>query len=267
MNIEKFAEPFPHARLTDVIPADVYKELKFPALQKRSHTRAGWDLFKGEKKYDEFFAADANWHKVRELLDSDTFIFSICQLFRDELTLQGIDADKLRLIEYTETPAQMQMEHIAFGKFDHKIFNRFDLQASNGTTLRHPHVDHARRLFGGVLFFCDAAEEGMVGGDFGLWKDRQYRGDRKPHDCEMVATYPVRHNTMYVFLNRNDAFHAPKPVTEITGSRKWAYFSISARQNVWKNDPGATSLVHQCKRLVGDGIRYAKYNLSNRKAG
>jgi hypothetical protein len=263
MQIQKIVDPYPHAILTDVIPQEIYSQLTFPQLERRNNTRAGWDLFKGEKKYDEFFAADPNWNKVRQWLDSEAFIFSICQAFREDLAKIQIDVDRLKLFEFTETPAQMQMGHIAFDKFDHKIFSRFDLQASDGTTLRNPHVDHARRLFGGVLFFCDGVEEGMDGGDFGIWRDRQYRGDRQPHDCEIIKTYPIRHNTLYVFLNRNDAYHGAKPVTSISGVRKWAYFSISARQNVWKNDPGSVSLPIQAKSLIGDAVRYARYHVSN----
>ncbi len=266
MELKKLTAPYPHAIITNVIPSDVYSQLKFPQLQKRNHTRAGWDLFKGEKRYDEFFASDPSWKRVRDLLDSEDFILEICRNFRDELKAAGIDVDKLKLFEFIETPAQMQMGHIAFNKFDHKIFSRFDLQASDGTTLRNPHVDHDRRLFGGVLFFCDGEEEGMVGGDFGVWRDRQYRGDRKPHDCELVTTYPVRHNTMYVFLNRNDAYHGPKPVTEIKGTRRWSYFSISARQNIWKPEAGSVSFLQSAKGLVGDGVRYGKYHLSNWRA-
>jgi hypothetical protein len=266
MKIRQLTDPYPHAIITEVIPPDVYAQLKFPELKRRNNTRAGWDLFKGEKRYDEFFAGDDRWKRVKEVLDSEEFILFICRAFRSELRLQGIDVDKLKLIDFVETPAQLQMGHIAFNKFDHKIFSRFDLQASNGTTLRNPHVDHARRLFGGVFFLCDGAEEGMVGGDFGIWRDQQYRGDRIPHDCELVTTYPVRHNTLYIFLNRNDSFHGPTPVTQISGARKWAYFSISARQNVWKPDPGSLSLLRQARSFVEDGARFCQYHVSNLKA-
>jgi hypothetical protein len=267
MEIKLVKEPFPHAIITEVIPWDLYRQLKFPALQKRNNTRAGWDLFKGEKRYDKFFARDPIWKQAKDILDSGKLIFSICRGFRDELKQQGIDVSRLQLIDFVETPAQLQMGHIAFNGFDHKIFSRFDLQASDGTTLRAPHVDHARRIFGGVYFLCDGEEEGMVGGDFGLWRDRQYRGDRRPHDCELVLTYPVRHNTLYVFLNRNDSFHGPKPLTHLTGTRKWAYFSISARQNIWAPDPGSISSLQQAKSLLEDGARFCQYHLSNLKVG
>jgi hypothetical protein len=39
----------------------------------------------------------------------------------------------------------MTMGHIAFNQFDHETFSRFDLQASDGITLRNPHVDHMLR--------------------------------------------------------------------------------------------------------------------------
>ena len=51
MELKKLTAPYPHAIITNVIPSDVYSQLKFPQLQKRNNTRAGWDLFKGEKRY------------------------------------------------------------------------------------------------------------------------------------------------------------------------------------------------------------------------
>ena len=79
----------------------------------------------------------------------------------------------------------------------------------------------------------------------------------------MVTTYPVRHNKLYVFLNCNDAFHGAKPVTKILGTRRWAYFSISARQNVWKCDPGSVSHLQDTKSTIRDMLRYGKYHVSN----
>jgi hypothetical protein len=79
----------------------------------------------------------------------------------------------------------------------------------------------------------------------------------------MIRTYPVQHNTLYTFLNRNDSYHGAKPVTQIAGTRKWAYFSISARQNIWKPDIGSVSLLQSAKALVADSVRYGKYHVSN----
>jgi hypothetical protein len=98
MQIQKIVDPYPHAILTDVIPQEMYSQLTFPK-ERRNNTRAGWDLFKGEQKYDDFFAADPNWNKVRERLDSEAFIFSICQAFREDLAKVQIDVDRLKLFE------------------------------------------------------------------------------------------------------------------------------------------------------------------------
>lgn len=264
IGIEKFSDPYPHLALTNVVPPDVYAKLTFPQLQKRSQTRAGWDLFKGESEYDHFFQTDPAWGEVRKLLDSKAFIYLVVSQFRDELAELGVNVDALNLIEFTESPAQMSMARIAGGRFDGEIFSRFDLQASDGSTLRNPHVDHARRIVGGVLFFCDGEEEGLEGGDFGVWVDDAFQDDRVPHKCRMVKTMPVRHNTMYIFLNRNDAFHAPVPLTAAKGSRRWAYFSVSGRQDVWpsKQDRPAARLVNTAKDIK----RFLTYHLSNRRA-
>ena len=42
MEIRQLTDPYPHAIITDVIPQSVYAQLKFPELQRRNNTRAGW---------------------------------------------------------------------------------------------------------------------------------------------------------------------------------------------------------------------------------
>jgi hypothetical protein len=100
MELKKITDPYPHAIITEVVRRDVYTQLRFPELPKRNNTRAGWDLFKGEKRYDEFFTQDPRWKHAQQILDSEEFIFSICRAFRDELKLQEIDVDKLELIDF-----------------------------------------------------------------------------------------------------------------------------------------------------------------------
>lgn len=234
MKVKKVLEPFPHLIIEELIDSKVYSSLKFPKLVKRENTRAGWDLFKGELGYDEFFESDPNWKLVRELLDSPNFIKFVLSQFKEELENIDIDISDLKFVDYIEKPYETNLPKINFSnKFDKRVFSRFDLQASDGTTLRKPHVDNMRRFVGGVLFFCDGNEEGIEGGEFGIWEDLKYKDDRKIHSPKLVKTYPIKHNTMYIFLNTNNSFHGPSAITSIKGFRKWSYFSVSAFQNIF----------------------------------
>ena len=130
MQMKMVKDPFPHAIITEVIPWDLYRQLKFPELQKRNNTRAGWDLFKGEKRYNEFFAGDPIWKQAKDILDSEKLIFSICRAFEDELKLQGIDVDRLQLTDFVETPAQQQMTAGPMEMGPHPVTGRRQTQQS-----------------------------------------------------------------------------------------------------------------------------------------
>jgi hypothetical protein len=40
-----------------------------------------------------------------------------------------------------------------------------------------------------------------------------------------------------LFLNSNAGFHGPTPIRRINGLRKWIYYSISSRRNIWQAAP------------------------------
>lgn len=95
------------------------------------------------------------------------------------------------------------------------------------------HLDWARRIVGGILFLSDQDEEGLEGGELALYRDRGFRNDRWCHDPELVTMYPPRHNTGVIFLNSNAGFHGPRAISRLTGHRRWLYYTISSRLDVW----------------------------------
>lgn len=261
MKITKYDEPYPYLVIDDVLSDEFISKMRFPDLERRSNTRSGWDLFKGEREWGEFFGKEP-WKEVAEKLDSLEFVQTILSFFERELAEIGIEHKAIRVIDYIETPADQQCKQLDWKrKFDGNVFTRMDLQASNGSTLRIPHVDHARRVTGGVLFLCDAEEEGIDGGEFGVWIDDEFSNDRVPHKCRLYKTLPIKKNRMYIFLNRNDAFHAPSPIVSCEGMRKWIYYSISSKQNVWRYD-GEPSRFGGYARDLARKFRYAYANRS-----
>ena len=91
-----------------------------------------------------------------------------------------------------------------------------------------------RRLVGGVLFCCDAGEEGLEGGALGMWRETD--PDDRSRICanpELGRSYPAKHNTGVLFLNSPDGYHGPTPIRHLTGQRRWIYYSISSRHPVW----------------------------------
>jgi hypothetical protein len=95
------------------------------------------------------------------------------------------------------------------------------------------HLDWARRIVGGILYFSDAAEEGLDGGELAFFRDRDFRDDRWCHDPEQVVAFAPRHNTGVIFLNSNRGFHGPRAIRRLEGRRRWLYFTISSKLDVW----------------------------------
>jgi hypothetical protein len=246
--IDYHNKPSPHLVVSDVIDPELYNALKFPEIPRRPGAgRIGRDIYPGEPEWDNL-VKDGLWGQVHDKLTSKDFIFSILDHFADDIKAKGcgIDLDKVYLEDFTETRDQMRQTSLTRNHDPNSLFVRFDFQASDGTHgLRTPHVDHMRRIVGGVIFFSDAAEEGIEGGDFAFWTDRKFRNDRICHEAEFAASYPIKHNTAYLFLNSNEAFHGPLPITKISGQRKWLYYSISSRRDIWPCDLPTRTKIRQ----------------------
>ncbi len=144
-----------------------------------------------------------------------------------------LDPDKVYLQPFAESREDIKRPILSEDADPNALFFRFDFQAAGPDYRSFVHVDWPRRVVGGVLFFCDAAEEGMHGGEFGLYQDQDFRGDRVCHRPQLMKAIAPRHNTGALFLNSNRGFHGPVPIRRMTGVRKWVYFSISSRRNVW----------------------------------
>ena len=69
--------------------------------------------------------------------------------------------------------------------------------------------------------------------------DREFGDDRWCHDPELTAQFAPRHNTGVIFLNSNRGFHGPRGIRRLAGRRRWLYFTISSRVDVWPALPRA----------------------------
>jgi hypothetical protein len=98
------------------------------------------------------------------------------------------------------------------------------------------HLDWARRIVGGILFFSDSEAEGLEGGELAFYRDRGFKNDRWCHDPELTALFPPRNNTGVIFLNSNAGFHGPRRIKALAGRRRWLYYTISAQVDVWPHE-------------------------------
>ncbi len=228
--------PCPHIYLPELLPPERYQALRFPTLNPRAQGRIGRDLFSGEPEYETVIQSEG-WRELHQLFSSREFVAWVLAIFANDLRRFhcAVDPQQMQVVPCTETREQFATQSQALAGLHevNHLFTRFDFQAADVTYRPYVHLDYPRRLTGGLLFFADAEEEGLEGGEFSLYRDRLFANDRTCRWPQRVCSYPFRHNSGVIFLNCNTGFHGPSPIRALGGLRKWVYYSISSHQPVW----------------------------------
>lgn len=234
MEMRYFREPTPHAEIPQLLAPGDFAQLRFPYIPQREGGRTGRDLFPGELRHRHLLT-EPGWRQLATAFLNEGTLRRILDLFGDDMRRQGclVDPDKAYLEPYEEPGADILKAVISEDADPNALFFRFDVHEVRGREWGFAHVDWPRRVVGGMLFLSSADEEGMEGGEFGLYVDRDFRDDRVPHDPELRKAVPVVKNTGALFLNSNTGFHGPVPIRALRGVRRWVYFSVSSRRNVW----------------------------------
>jgi hypothetical protein len=234
MDVTYFSAPSPHAVIPQLVEPELYRRIKFPDLPERPLGRIGRDLYCGEPGWAELMRTPG-WAKFSATFMSESFMKQIVRIFADDIRRQGcgIDPDAVHLVPYHESRQETRNRALSDSFDPNALFIRFDLQAAGAVYSKTVHCDHPR-VIGGVLFMTSAADEGLEGGEFALYTDLEFRNDRTCHRPQVVKKFPVQHNQGVLFLNSNTGFHGPLPLRRVAGLRKWIYYSISSRCDVWK---------------------------------
>lgn len=238
MQIEYLRTPTPHAVVRHLVAPELYAQIRFPDIAPRPMGRIGRDIYFGEPEWAPLMG-QPGWAEFSAMFMSETFMRRVIGIFADDIRAHGcgIDPDKVYLAQRTEDRAESQAPTLSETGDPHALFIRFDLQAIDASYVKPVHCDHLRRVIGGVLFMTSAEDEGLEGGEFALYSDLAFHNDRICHQPHVAKAFPVRHNEGVLFLNSNTGFHGPMPIRRMAGMRKWIYYSISSRRNVWKAAP------------------------------
>jgi hypothetical protein len=237
-------DPHPHIYIDEIVPPDTYAAMRFP--DELIVPGASWGITSDDPQYGEVLR-DRHWHSLHDQLRGEAFVLEVVRLFADDLAAGNclVDPDAARVISFQESRQAKEMPVIATGGDANELFTRLDFQSKSvGTYREFVHLDWARRLVGGILFFSDAEEEGLEGGELAFYRDREFRNDRWCHDPELVALFPPKRNTGVIFLNSNRGFHGPRAIASLRGRRRWLYYTISSRVDIWPAAPrGSTAAV------------------------
>jgi hypothetical protein len=227
------AEPHPHIVIDEIVPPDVYAAMTFPD----DHVLPGaaWGITSSDEQYAEVLK-DPSWRALHDELRSETLVHEILDLFADDIRAAGclVDPDAAKVVPFVESREEKEVSVLALEGDPNEVYTRLDFQSKGeGGYREFVHLDWARRITGGILFFSDGDEEGLEGGELALFRDRDFRNDRWCHDPELTTQFRPRHNTGVLFLNSNAGFHGPRAITKLEGRRRWLYHAISSKVDVW----------------------------------
>jgi hypothetical protein len=231
------SDPHPHIYVEEIVDPSVYSSLVFP--DRHLVPGAHWGLTAADPEYAEV-VADPGWKLVHDTLRGEPFVMDVLRAFAGDLRKARcrVDPARARLTDYVESREEKEQRRLEVDGDPNELFTRMDFQSKGlGAYREFVHLDWDRRLIGGIFFFCDAQEEGLIGGETALYRDRGFRNDRWCHDPELTATFAPKHNTGIIFLNSNTGFHGPRAITQLRGRRRWLYYTISSKIDVWPAEP------------------------------
>lgn len=237
MKIRYEREPHPHLIVSEMIAPERYRAMRFP--DEHLAPGANWGLTASDPAYQDVLR-DRAWRALHDELRGEAFVHTVLDAFAGDMREAGclVDPALARLTGFVESRAEKEQASLGVQVDPNEIFTRLDFQSKgSGAYRQFVHLDWARRLIGGILFFCDAEEEGLTGGETALYRDRGFRNDRWCHEPELTAMVVPRHNTGIIFLNSNRGFHGPRAITALRGRRRWLYYTISSRVDCWPAAP------------------------------
>ncbi|MEJ0061275.1 MAG: hypothetical protein WDM79_17670 [Terricaulis sp.] len=233
--------PFAHLVLPQLLATTEWPRLRFPDVPVVPGVRTGRMIAIGDALWDDVMSGPG-WAELRRVFTSQAFVSRVLAQFADEMKRLGclVDPDAAYLDGFVEGQPESKQRTLSETDDPNALFVRFDFQAGTQSYGKRIHCDLPRRVVGGVLFMTNAEDEGMEGGEFGMWRDAAFANDRVCHKPVLEKTFAFEANKGVLFLNANNGFHGPLPIQAISGERKWIYYSISSRRDVW---PQAAALL------------------------
>lgn len=254
------SHPYPHVAKEPFIDELLYDRLlsEFPAdavFDKCSAVggRAGRDIYVGDPEFDDLMRNSPAWREFAGHLRSPAFVNFILELFKEYLPLFHcrVNALRARYVDYVEprevlaeksrfmSAARQGLERLVGGNCN-DLFVRVDLAQAGVGYGKAVHCDRPNRLISMLIYFCDADEIALDGGELLLHKHlmkkdvRAYERHPKPGSTEVVRRLRARKNLGLVFLGCNNSYHEATAVRSLRGYRRFVYISVSSRAlSIW----------------------------------
>jgi hypothetical protein len=216
--------PFPHILVDQWLDPALYERLRrsFPDCPPNSGP-TGFTLFWGDPEHDRLIAEDADWADFFHSFQSQAFVDHMLATFPETFTEARVDLSRARYIRYSEPRADKELAQLPpSGQAPDDLWVRVDIMQGRKGYYRFPHVDHRRRALSLLLYFCDADEADMHGGDLIL------HGAGR----EKIVIRP-RHNRMVAFPCAATSVHSVTAIRRQSAPRNFVQVILSSSTDLW----------------------------------
>ncbi len=218
--------PFASAVVDDFLDADLYHSLEasFPTCKPGSGP-TGYTCFRGDPDYESLLEKP-EWQELHNRVHSQGFVDYMLAAFADIYVADAVhDLTNARYVDYIEDREDKEARNLR--RIEHapdELYVRMDVMEGRMGYDRGKHLDHRRRAGTLLLYFCDADEIGMVGGDLQL------------HDAkgDVVKTVRARRNRAAMFPCYNQSWHSVSPITQTVRPRQFVQLTLSSSVDLWE---------------------------------
>lgn len=223
--------PFEHVLHEQFIAPEAFAQLRdtFPTCPPASGP-TGYSMYWGDPGYDQLLAEQPVWRALFETFHSQRFIDWGIKQFAGiwERDHCKIDLSNARYVPYLEDRTDKDLPQLR--KVVHapgELWVRMDIYQGRVGYHRNIHRDWKRRLVSMLIYFCDADDHGMVGGELLLHKNGWNRW-AKP-----AATVIPRENLMVAFPCTNRSHHSVPAIRSMERPRNYMQVHISSSVDAW----------------------------------
>jgi len=239
-NLETY--PYPHIIQENIFDLDFYKELEkdfpninvFPPHKGEDWYRMSRDLIKGDEAYTKLMNNSAAWKKLHNYIYSQKFVDLIISLFGMYFKEYGclVNPQKANFVDHLESRQWMTFadvdKEIKKSKANpNDLFCRLDFGLGEIGYIKDIHLDWRHRLISLLIYFSDANEQKMEGGNF-------YLNKKENDDFKKVKAVKPKSNTAVLMLDTNNSYHSVDELKYSIGPRKSLYIAVSSRRNIWE---------------------------------
>jgi hypothetical protein len=258
-------KPFPFVLKQPFIEPELYRQLKaeFPPNDFFDRaigpgSRSGRDLYRGDAEFDAFMQTSPAWRTFYEYINSEMYMRLILDMFGPYFSefackvdpakatfstywepRENLHAKSLLARAYSKvTPSALKTSKSEMATND--LYSRFDIQQGGVGYDKAVHCDRPNRLVSMVIYFCDADDIGMKGGELSLHEHRETKPyqeyERHPHadNVRTIKTLKARDNLGLLFLCSNNSYHSVAGISALNSYRNFTYINISSRaERIW----------------------------------